>query len=273
VPVTEGGCVGTNGLAFRRGSKAAWRHLDLLGNARPSAAVSRPLSQEFQVGSAQIASRYQEANPRRSAPPETVAPCARVGGLAIAVFDMRRGDEEQEFVRLTQDYYTRIRGLVTQFAVTEEDRDDLTQEVLVTLYKALGSFRGESALGTWVYKVVRSACVAWAERHRAEARRRRDPPSALPREDGEDGLELLGSTPAHQHAELQLKQRSQALRQAIADLPREMRRVVLCRLQDRKYHEIAAVLGVSEETVKKQLSLARVRLRKLLGADFLDGDL
>jgi RNA polymerase sigma-70 factor, ECF subfamily len=198
---------------------------------------------------------------------------ARVGGLSIAVCEMSRGDEEQEFVRLTQEYYTRIRGLVAQFAVTEADRDDLTQEVLVTLYKALGSFRRESALGTWIYKVARSACLAWAERHRAEAKRRRDPPTASSREDGEDGLELLGSVPAHQDAELRLKQRSQALRQAIAELPREMRRAVLCRLQDRKYHEIAAVLGVSEETVKKQLSLARARLRKSLGEDFLDGDL
>ena len=180
---------------------------------------------------------------------------------------------DEQFARLTEEFYTRVRRLVTRFARTEEDRDDLTQEVFLNLYKGLSGFRGDSSLGTWVYRVAWTTCVASATRIRTEARRLREP---MPANQGERSAEedegRFGVIPASQLETANAKARSLALHQAIAELPNEMRRVVLMRLQDRKYNEIATILQRSEETVKKQLSLARARLRAVLGEAFRDED-
>lgn len=181
--------------------------------------------------------------------------------------------QDEQFARLTEEFYSRVRALVTRFTRTEEDRDDLTQEVFLNLYKGLGGFRGDASLGTWVYRVAWTTCVASATRIRTEARRRWEPASADRGErSAEEEEERFGVIAASQLEAANAKERSLALHQAIADLPNEMRRVVLMRLQDRKYNEIATILQRSEETVKKQLSLARARLRAVLGEAFRDED-
>lgn len=163
--------------------------------------------------------------------------------------------DQQAFERLLDAYETRVYRLALRFTGNETDAEDLTQEVFVGVYRGLARFRGDSALGTWIYRVAMNHCLEYRRKRRLDQ---------IPL----DEELMLASRDWHadpvQCADKQeLSQRVEAAINSLSPLHRDV--VVLHELQGLTYQEVAATLDVPVGTVKSRLSNAFRRLRDQLG--------
>jgi len=159
-------------------------------------------------------------------------------------------------------YGPRLHRLARRYASCEADAEDLTQEVFVTLYQSMASFRGDSSLATWSYRVALNHCLKYA----AKAR-----PMTVPYEDARalPAPDIHG--PAQQSARRELSGQVQSALENLSASHRDA--VILHELHEMTYAECAAVLGVPVGTVKSRLSTAFQRLRAALGGYVLSDTL
>lgn len=158
---------------------------------------------------------------------------------------------EDAWEDLVDRYGPRIFGLALHFAGNREDAEDLTQEVFVRLHRNLGSYRGEVPLAGWALRLSRNLCIDHFRKARIERRWR-----AVAGE----VLETLPSG-GDLEADLQRRQRLEAVYGALADLPEEYAEAVLfCDLQGWSLEETAVYLEIPLGTLKSRLHRGRVRL-------------
>ena len=141
------------------------------------------------------------------------------------------------------------------------DRDealDLSQEVFLRVFRTLGNFRGQSALRTWIYRIVinqaRNRQRWWRRRHRASQ-------VSLDEHMQECG-EFESATTVLPDRALASKETAQRIWQALEHLPFDQRTALILReIDGLRYEEIAFSLGVAVGTVKSRLTRARQELR------------
>jgi RNA polymerase sigma-70 factor (ECF subfamily) len=183
---------------------------------------------------------------------------------------LERGHEMNEtaldFQQIHDDFRPKIERYLARM-VGEYEAEDLTQEVFVRIEKALGSFRGESQLSTWIYRIATNAALD----------RLRDPsfkrivPGVLREDEDEIGLRDNGTPVAAEtrlpEEEVFRKERFECYQDCIKTLPVNYRAVVaLSELGELAVHEIAAILGMSPGAVKIRLHRGRERLLQELRA-------
>lgn len=153
---------------------------------------------------------------------------------------------------------------------SEEDADEVVQDVLLKVYQNIEAFRGESALSSWIYRITFNAAMS---RLRAARAGRRDAELFPFEPAGSDGTRApdiadwssMGDDGVHR-AELR-----QRLVKALAGLPRIYRVPVLLRdVQGMTTEEASAALHVKDETLKSRLHRGRMILREQL-SDFSGG--
>jgi RNA polymerase sigma-70 factor (ECF subfamily) len=152
------------------------------------------------------------------------------------------------FERLYRSHVARIHSLACRM-LGPEDADEATQEVFIRAWEKLGSFRGDSAFGTWLHRLAINHLLGGrASRGRDRERIRQDPVA----------METAGG----RRADVELTMDFEA---AIGRLPKGAREVfVLHDVEGFKHYEIARLLGVTEGTSKAQLHRARMSLRRYL---------
>ena len=153
------------------------------------------------------------------------------------------------FERLYRTHLPKVHTLVRRMAAGR-DTDELTQDVFVRVWQKLGTFRGESAFGTWLHRLAVNVVI---ERFRTET---------LRRQRYHDGEEIFDVLPARgSSGDLTLD-----FETALTKLPDGAREIfVLHDVEGYKHNEIAALLGISPGTSKAQLHRARMMLRRHLG--------
>jgi RNA polymerase sigma-70 factor (ECF subfamily) len=164
---------------------------------------------------------------------------------------LRRG-EPAAFTALVDLYGGRVLATARRFAICESDAEDLTQDVFVALARALPTFRGDSMLSTFVYRVAVNVCLKWRQRQRPDA-------VAL------DTLALIATdteSPDDALARRELADRIDAALDQLTDDHRAV--VVLHEFQGLTYAECAAALQIPVGTVKSRLYHAFQRLRPRL---------
>lgn len=133
-----------------------------------------------------------------------------------------------------------------------DDAEDMLQEVFLTAFRKIGSYRGDSSLGTWLYRLGVNVCL---DRLRSKARRN---------ELRTDALEADDPPPQHADRGLGVVHRLD-LERAIRDLPDGCRAAFLLHdVEGFEHREIASLLGIAEGTSKSQVHKARRRLRSAL---------
>lgn len=130
-------------------------------------------------------------------------------------------------------------------------REDLLQDVALALIKALPRWRGDSALGTFVYRVATNVAID---------RLARRPPDALDLDSIADRADPA-PTPESAHAAGDVRER---LARALQRLPLTLRQVMSLVLEGLSHGEIAAVLGLTENNVAVRANRARAQLRTWL---------
>ena len=160
------------------------------------------------------------------------------------------------FEELYRTHAGRLYNLVFRMAGSTSEAEDLLQEVFLHAHRKLGSFRGESSLGTWLYRLAVNHCLDVLRGRQTKMSRATDS------FDDEGADEPVAAMPAIPTALSRLD-----LERSIARLPPGCRAAfILHDVEGFEHQEVAKMLGVSEGTSKSQVHKARTKLRAMLTA-------
>ena len=200
---------------------------------------------------------------------EQVAPAtpadSRPNAEAQFIERLRSGDTAA-FNTLVNERSGEIFGLLYRLTENREEARDLTQETFLRAFQSMASFRGESDLRTWIYRIaINQARNRW----RWWKRRRRDSTVSLDSSDESGRQSLIATlksdTSRDPEKDTLAHERERALRQALGDLRRVYRETVILRdIEGFAYEEIAVALDISVGTVKSRLARGRQELRRKL---------
>ena len=147
---------------------------------------------------------------------------------------------------------------------SQAEAEDVSQEVFVTVFKSIDSFRGDSKFSTWLYRIAANHC-----KNRIKYLKRRAHKQTGELDDAAE-RELLGSsssTLGQQQASpveaLEGLQLGSIVQRAITKLDEEHRLLLVLRdVEELSYEEIMQVTGLAEGTVKSRLHRARLVLKE-----------
>lgn len=167
---------------------------------------------------------------------------------------------------LLEKHSVPVYNLALRLVGNAADAEDLAQDALIRALRALPSFRGESQLSTWLYRITINT---WKNRVRSEKRRGLWRFLPLDFLFSRDGAEPAAPEPAAADAPLDAglasEEQSAQVQAALLALDPESRAAIVLReLQGLSYQEISLALDIPEGTVKSRLSRAREALKQLL---------
>ncbi len=156
-------------------------------------------------------------------------------------------DQQARFLELLQANHGRWRGIARAYA--RQDAEDLFQEILLQVWRALASFRGESAMSTWSYRIALNTAMCW--RRSEQIRRRRLPIHA-------------GYSPEIVPAPAAEAGSSEMLPRLLAELTPTDKAILLLFLDDVGYDQMASILGTTAGALRVRIHRIRKRLTQLL---------
>ena len=153
---------------------------------------------------------------------------------------------EKEFAAVVQENKATIYTVCYMFSADREEVEDLFQDALIALWRGFSSFRGESNIRSWIYRVALNTCIS-SERKR----RRRDESVRL-----DMSIDLFTDTDDD-------SRQAQMLRQRIGKLGVFDRAIVLLWLENLSYEEIGAIVGITAKNVSVRLVRIREQLKNM----------
>lgn len=212
-------------------------------------------SAEFHAGS-------MSKNPGTRASPHLPDPTRLVGaatGLpSIGPFEAapdRREETETLFRQLVHDHQKRLHRFILKYIGNSADAEDLVQQAFVEAARSYASYRGDSALSTWLYGIAMNLTRNFLSRA---------PHRKYTFEDEQSLSHLASHAPDPAEAMTQ-RQALNALQAELVELPAEMREVLLLvALDEVSYEEAAVMLSIPVGTVRSRVSRARAKLRQRL---------
>lgn len=173
-----------------------------------------------------------------------------------------RSGEESAYEALLERFQSPVYNLVQRLIEDPNEAGDVTQDVFVKVFRNVGSFRGQSSLKTWIYRIA----VNEAHNRRRWFGRHKKPEVGLEAEgEGRGYLDHLSDGGRSPYDLALNKEWRSAIEKALDELNPVFRSAVVLRdLEDLSYEEIADVLDVSLGTVKSRILRGRESLRKAL---------
>jgi len=178
----------------------------------------------------------------------------------------REGDRDA-FDLLVEAHMRRVWNVVWRIVRHEEDTEDVVQEVFLTAWRNLGTFRGEARFSTWLHSIAVTRALNHLDRASERMRRRSVPlePSADPPSERERAapIDVRASGAPSPLELLEAAELERRLAVCLDRLPPAWRAVLALRdEQDRSYEEIARLMGLALGTVRSRLARARVALKQ-----------
>lgn len=176
------------------------------------------------------------------------------------------GNDNLQFEKIYMLFQPKIYRYVTQL-VGNYEAEDLTQEIFIKVGKALTSFRNESQLSTWIYRIATNAAIdrmrnSSFHRESANVHPECSVTAADHTEIVKKDADLSAQTFSIEEQVIN-KEMNGCIREVIEKLPEDYRIVViLSELEGMKNKEIAEILEVSLNVVKMRLHRAKARLKK-----------
>ncbi len=164
--------------------------------------------------------------------------------------------ESQPLRPLYDKYKDKVFSLCLHMLGDYETAKDFTQQIFLKVFTRAGSFHGQSAFGTWLYRMSMNECLDHVRHRRLIRWVTLEEPSALP-------VQL--STTMSPDATLEKEQICKLVQDAVQSLSPKLRSVIVLKyVNELSYADIAAVLGCSMGTVASRLNLAHKTLAKKL---------
>ena len=160
------------------------------------------------------------------------------------------------FKQLVQEHSKRLYRFIRKNIGNSSDAEDLMQQTFLEAARSYATYRGESALSTWLYGIAMNLTRNYLSR---SPHRKYDFAD-------EESLEMLVSGDSDPAETLGNREIMAALQRELSELPDEMRGVLLMvALDEVSYEEAAVMLSIPVGTVRSRVSRARARLKQRLG--------
>ena len=160
------------------------------------------------------------------------------------IYILIQQDKEKAFREILVKYKENIYWQVRKMVLDHDDANDVTQEVFIKLYTGFNSFRFQSSVSTWVYRIAINHCLNFLRTRR--------------RFTSFDEVEAGASQAGHNDMDVKLD-----LRESLRRLPGATRSLFLLKyVESYTYEEIAKLTGLSESAVKMRISRAKQNLAR-----------
>jgi RNA polymerase sigma-70 factor (ECF subfamily) len=172
--------------------------------------------------------------------------------------------DERAFREMVLTYQQQVYNIVFRMLNNQQEAEDLAQEVFVTVFKSIDSFRGDSKLSTWLYRIAVNHC-----RNRFKYLARRQHQAQRPLDDVKEhnrdaGMPLQGEINRPDQM-LEGRRLEAAIQREIANLDEDHRMLIVLRdIQGLSYDEIGKITNLAAGTVKSRLHRARMALKDRL---------
>jgi RNA polymerase sigma-70 factor (ECF subfamily) len=214
---------------------------------------------------------FDEAKERAAfyVPPPDRAPWGDVGepdAIELRLIERLVARDERAFNELVRAYDRRVFALVLRMIGNRAEAEDLAQEVFVQVFKAIGTFRGDSKLSTWIYRIAVNLCKNRTKylrvRHAGDQEELEAVAERVPL--GEARRANVGQVERPDEA-LGGKQVESIVQRAIQKLEPSFRECLVLRdVEELSYEEIEAITGLAAGTVKSRIHRARAMLREIV---------
>jgi RNA polymerase sigma-70 factor (ECF subfamily) len=174
---------------------------------------------------------------------------------------LKNGDDDA-FPIVMEKYQKLVLNCSFKFLRNRESAEDITQEVFLEVFESIYSFRGESRLSTWIYRIAVTKCL----NHLKSQRRKKRLAVLVSLFEGERTEERLSSPgDMSPDQELQNQERASILQWALAKLPDNQRiALTLSKYDELSYEEVGSVMNTSISSVESLIHRAKTNLRKIL---------
>ena len=171
----------------------------------------------------------------------------------------QNGDPEA-FGQLMEPLEQLVWRVCWHYTGNREAAEDCGQEAMIRIWRNLGSYRGDCALESWVYRIAANCCMDWLRKKKRDKSVSVEPLR-------EQGFDPADESPGTEEQAV-AKDERQRLREAISLLPEDQREaLIMTQLEKVPYEEAARTLGVSEGTVKSRVNRAKARLKEILSEE------
>jgi RNA polymerase sigma-70 factor (ECF subfamily) len=172
--------------------------------------------------------------------------------------------DERAFNELVRAYEQRVFRLLFRMLGRRDEAEDMAQEVFVQVFKAIGTFRGESKLGTWIYRIAVNLCKNrmkyLSRRHAGDEAELEPHAERAPLNEGRGVTLGESARPDHVFEGFEVER---IVKECIIELDPDFREVLVLRdVEDLSYEELCEVTGLPDGTVKSRLHRARGMLRE-----------
>lgn len=173
------------------------------------------------------------------------------------------GEDGTEFIKIYNEFRPKILRYLKRM-VGDYAAEDLTQDVFIKVRDSLNSFRGESQISTWIYRIATNTAL---DRLRSSSFKQSIQSESLPsgETDTDSHVTRMDIKSLSPDAELIRTEMNDCIRNFIEQLPTDYRAAfILSEFDEFKNSQIADILGVTLDTIKIRLHRARVKLKKEL---------
>lgn len=169
-----------------------------------------------------------------------------------------KSGDKSSFEALIRPHQTALYRLALSVTANVDDAEDVFQETVVQVYRAINKFRGESSFSTWLYRIALNAGRNWVRSQcRAASERYINKSAAF-------AVEYFSSP----EDDLITREQRHLVQKALISLPDHYRdAIVLRHYENLSYEQIASILGVPVGTVRSRLAEGRKRLLEALSMD------
>lgn len=165
---------------------------------------------------------------------------------AIGTDRKERAQLESYYIQVVENYSGIIASICRSFSSSQSDFDDLKQDALLNIWKGISSFREDSDIRTWIYRITLNTCVST---YRKQSRR---------------GVSVAIDNAAPIEAEENpLWEETQWLEKMVSSLPTADHAIIMMWLDEMTYEEIARVMGMNRNTVATRVRRIKQYLSKL----------
>ncbi len=173
----------------------------------------------------------------------------------------QKGDIEA-FEKLIEKHQKMVYNIAFRMMGNREDAYDMSQEVFIRVFNAIGRFKGNAAFSTWIYRITKNVCL---DEHRK--RKNKNTLSIDKELEGEQGSiqrQLRDDSPSPEEI-FEKKAMKKTIQEAINNLPDQHKIVIILRdIKGFSYQEIAKIIECPEGTVKSRINRARKALKDIL---------
>lgn len=157
--------------------------------------------------------------------------------------------EEQRFIQLINEHQGLVHKVCLMYESDPDVRNDLFQEIVFQLWKSFRSFRGESKITTWMYRIALNTAISGFRKQTRNVKTEdlKEPHLNISDGWGDDHEEEI-----------------QRLQWAIRQLSEIERAVIMLALEEVPYEEIAETMGITQNNVRVRMNRIREKLRKLM---------